>query len=347
MSNACSSSTRRVRPLARAGLRRRVVSTRSRSSPTSSRSATRIPLPLPVRWCAARRLNDALTAGPLRRRIAGALGDGGPIVLWVADPRLVEPALRIPHDLFVFDAIDDWRHHSWAGIRCVARGYRRACHDADVVMAVNGHLLGILDPHGEGVVMPNAVDWDEWRDLSPTTPPCAAPPTPRSVRWEPCRSASMSACSRRSPVVFRSTTSSSSARSSTPTRCRRAAAERAAAGTAAARCAVPGLWRLWMPASFSTIATASSFDGPAQALRVPGGGTPVVSTVSSPNPRLAAWCGGADAATGSRPRSRGGRADDAARREARRAAVRGETWEVRAEQVATCSRRLTGEAESA
>ncbi len=124
------------------------------------------PLPLPSTWPAGRRLNESLSAPRLGKRLAAAAG-GGPVVLWVADPRLVAAALRVPHDVFVFDAIDDWRQHPWAGPEVVRRGYELAGRHADVVFAVHPRLLEIIQPRGHGEVLFNAVDAQLWSEARP------------------------------------------------------------------------------------------------------------------------------------------------------------------------------------
>ena len=126
-------------------------------------------IPVPSRWLAGRRLNEALARHALRRRIAEALGPGGPVVLWVADPRMVEASLHYPHDLFVFDAIDDWRQHQWAGGRSVTAGYRLAARVAELVLAVNADLLGEVRGRGAAAVVANAIDPEPWRSAAPDT----------------------------------------------------------------------------------------------------------------------------------------------------------------------------------
>lgn len=118
-------------------------------------------LPLPATWRPGRRLNERLAAPALERRLSGTTA-GEATVLWVADPRLVEAALEVPHDLFVFDAIDDWREHPWAGPDMVSRGYDLASRRADVVFAVHPRLLEILRPAGRAEVVFNAVAAEPW-----------------------------------------------------------------------------------------------------------------------------------------------------------------------------------------
>ena len=127
------------------------------------------PLPLPSTWRAGRRLNERLTAAALTRRLSAARAAGESTVLWVADPRLVEAALAVPHDVFVFDAIDDWRQHSWAGLAAVSRGYQLAARHADVVFAVHPRLLEILQPRGHAEVLYNAVDARPWAAAQPAS----------------------------------------------------------------------------------------------------------------------------------------------------------------------------------
>jgi glycosyltransferase involved in cell wall biosynthesis len=135
-------------------------------------------LPLPATWRPGRRLNERLGQAALLRRLSQALAPAaGPTVLWVADPRLVEAALAVPHDLFVFDAIDDWRQHPWAGPDMVRRGYELAGRHADVVFAVHPRLLQIVQPQGHGEVLYNAVDARLWAEATPE-PTLAGGPRP-------------------------------------------------------------------------------------------------------------------------------------------------------------------------
>ncbi len=118
-------------------------------------------LPLPATWRAGRRLNERLAARTLGRRL-GTTASKDATVLWVADPRIVEAALAVPHDLFVFDAIDDWREHAWAGRGVVSRGYELVSRHADVVFAVHPHLLETLQPARRAEVVFNAVASESW-----------------------------------------------------------------------------------------------------------------------------------------------------------------------------------------
>jgi len=127
------------------------------------------PLPFPSTWRPGRRLNERLTASALTRRLGAARAAGEATVLWVADPRLVEAALAVPHDAFVFDAIDDWRQHPWAGRAAVSRGYELAARHADVVFAVHPRLLEMLQPSGHAEVLYNAVDARPWAAARPAS----------------------------------------------------------------------------------------------------------------------------------------------------------------------------------
>lgn len=122
----------------------------------------RFPLPLPVSWHAGRRLNEMLCGPGLRRRVGVALPGEGPVVLWVSDPQSVALGLSCAHDLFTFDAIDDWREHWWVDRRAVERGYGLAAAHADLVTAVTGEMLCRLGVGGTGTVIPNAVDAGLW-----------------------------------------------------------------------------------------------------------------------------------------------------------------------------------------
>jgi glycosyltransferase involved in cell wall biosynthesis len=126
-------------------------------------------LPLPSGRSTGWSLNERLASPSLVRRLAGTSRSGDePTVLWVADPRLVETALRVPHDAFVFDAIDDWRHHGWAGEATVNRGYRLAARHADVMFAVHPMLLELFQPDGHGEALFNAVNASAWADVAPS-----------------------------------------------------------------------------------------------------------------------------------------------------------------------------------
>lgn len=126
-------------------------------------------LPLPSTWRYGRRLNEKLAHGTLLRRLATASSESEVTVLWVADPRLVAAAVSVPHDVFVFDAIDDWRHHPWAGYAAVRHGYEIAAHRAGVVFAVHPRLLDVLRPTGYSEVLFNAVDSAPWATARPSS----------------------------------------------------------------------------------------------------------------------------------------------------------------------------------
>ena len=121
----------------------------------------------------------------LVRRLAGTScrPRDEPTVVWVADPRLVETALRVPHDLFVFDVIDDWRRHAWAGEAIVSRGYRLGRPATPTSMfAVHPRLLELLQPDGHGEVLFNAVDAQAWADAAPSDVSARAARTARGLR---------------------------------------------------------------------------------------------------------------------------------------------------------------------
>ena len=124
------------------------------------------PVPVPSRWRVGRMVNDALTMRRLSSALRSALPGSAPLVMWVADPRMVVVGQRLPHDLLVFDAIDDWRFHPWAGRAAVVDGYRRAA-EADVMFAVNEELLLRLAPRHASLALLNAVDTPYWRDAVP------------------------------------------------------------------------------------------------------------------------------------------------------------------------------------
>lgn len=136
------------------------------------------PLPLPATSHAGRRVNGRLSRTALLRRLEKALaGWDGPTVVWVADPRMVATALAVPRDLLVFDAIDDWRAHAWAGRSIVEEGYRLAGRHADVVFAVHPSLLEWIAPRGRAEFLPNAVDPARWEGVEPA-PELASLPRP-------------------------------------------------------------------------------------------------------------------------------------------------------------------------
>lgn len=134
------------------------------------------PLPLPAKNPLGRRLNERLARSALLRRLEEALaGWPGPTIVWVADPRMVATALALPRDLLVFDAIDDWRAHAWAGRSLVEDGYRLAGRHADVVFAVHPSLLAWIAPRGRAEFLPNAVDPARWKDVEPAAELAALP----------------------------------------------------------------------------------------------------------------------------------------------------------------------------
>jgi glycosyltransferase involved in cell wall biosynthesis len=135
------------------------------------------PLPLPARWALGWHANDDLTRRPLFDRCRTALGDGEPVV-WVADPRLVWMATSFPARLLVFDAIDDWRFHRWAGPKLIDDGYRLISERAGLTFAVNGRLLDSLNPRGPSRVLYNAVDVTRWEQAEPNGDMLAGMPRP-------------------------------------------------------------------------------------------------------------------------------------------------------------------------
>lgn len=293
------------------------------------------PLPLPARWSLVRRLDDMLTGRRLRRRVAAAVGAGGEVVLWIADPRLVEPALRLPHDLLVFDAIDDWRHHRWAGVRTVARGYRRAARSADLMLAVNDYLLSLLAPSCRAVALPNALDWAEWETLRPDAKALTGLRRPLVGQ--------VGSLQERVDVALLAEVA-------------RVLADFdfAVIGPTlhgyALPADLPANVRLLGPLPHDRIPdTLAAMDAcvmlhhrdgiqrsmdPLKLYEYLAAGRPVVSTIASPNPRLAAYvrvATTADDIAAALVEEIGG--DDGSRRAARRAAVKGETWSARADEV--------------
>ena len=121
------------------------------------------PLRVPLSWHAGRRLTEILAGPGLRRRVRRAVGETGRTVLWVSDPQLVRFAATCDHDLFVFDAIDDWREHWWVDRVAVDSGYRYAGQRADLVTAVTAEMVHRLGAGERGMVVPNAVEGALWR----------------------------------------------------------------------------------------------------------------------------------------------------------------------------------------
>jgi glycosyltransferase involved in cell wall biosynthesis len=125
------------------------------------------PIPLPANRLRARRLNEALSLGGLRCRTATALCGDGPVIVLVADPRLVGVALRLPHDLLVVDVIDDWRSYPWAGRAAVEEGYGLASLHADVIIGVCEQALRQVGLSDRGRILFNAIDPELWRAARP------------------------------------------------------------------------------------------------------------------------------------------------------------------------------------
>ena len=299
------------------------------------------PLPVPSRWRLGRAVNDALTMGRVSDSLRSALPGTGPLVMWVADPRMVVVGQRLPHDLLVFDAIDDWRFHAWAGRGAVVDGYRRAA-EADVVFAVNEELLVRLAPRHASLVVPNAVDVRPWRDAAPDP----------------------SLASFRRPRVGYA--GSLQARVDSRLLGELATLMPEAAFIIAGR-AMSDFWRhpLGLPANVRLIGKVPHAAMPAvlaamDACIVPhvvddftesmdplklyeylAAGKPVVSTVASPNPRLVPHVcvakGAAAMADALREEMDG---DSRAKAEARRGAVAGDTWDARAATVIETFQRL-------
>ena len=124
------------------------------------------PLPIPARRPAGRRLNEALSWPGLRGRLAQWRG-AAPLVVLVADPRLMSVAVRLSCDLIVMDVIDDWRYHAWAGRAAVDAGYALARRHADLVIGVSRAALEQVGL-GYGHVLYNGLHWAAFCDIAPS-----------------------------------------------------------------------------------------------------------------------------------------------------------------------------------
>jgi len=140
-------------------------------------------LPLPAAWHPGRRANELLGWRRLRSAVEQALPSGAPRIVWVADPQAARLATSFECDLLVFDAIDDWRLLPGVDLRAVEQGYAILAERAGLVLAVNGTLIRRLAPRGRAEVLPNAVDMALWRNVSPDPAafPDVTPGTPVAV----------------------------------------------------------------------------------------------------------------------------------------------------------------------
>ena len=291
-------------------------------------------VPLPSTWYAGRRFNERLAAPALRRRLDLVPGRG-PTVVWVADPRLMAAALDVPRDLLVFDAVDDWRQHAWAGAAAVAHGYELAARHADVVFAVNPSILTWLRPQGRAETLFNAVDAARWCE-APAAHGFAGEPRPLlayvGMLQTRVDEQLVADVMRRLPgatllLVGTTTPAFRAAARGLPGNVRLVGARRydEVPGMIAAcdACVVP----------HRRDALTASMD-PLKLYEYLAAGLPTITTVASPNPRLNAVLR-VETAAGAFARAVGEEltADDEARREARRAAVAGETWPARADRV--------------
>jgi glycosyltransferase involved in cell wall biosynthesis len=293
------------------------------------------PLPLPSTWRLGRRLNERLMATALTRRLGAARAAGEATVLWVADPRLVEAALAVPHDVFVFDAIDDWRQHPWAGPAAVSRGYDLAARHADVVFVVHPRLLEILQPRNHAEVLYNAVDARPWAAARPASE-LAGMPRPLAgyagMIQRRMDAPLLAGAARLLPhagfaLVGRVSPANRRELGDLGPNVRLVGArpyhEVPALIAACDVCIVPHL----------RDALTATMD-PLKLYEYLAAGKPVVSTVASPNPALAdavQIVAGTEAfAAGIAAAAEG---DDEERRSRRRRAVAGETWRARADRV--------------
>jgi glycosyltransferase involved in cell wall biosynthesis len=293
------------------------------------------PLPLPGGWGPGRRLNECLAAPALLRRLRAATGGRGLRVLWVADPRLVRLAVSLPRDLLVFDAIDDWREHAWAGPEVVREGYRLAAAHADVVFAVNPSLLEWLEPRGHAEVLFNAVHPARWaaaassRDDESGEGPVVGYAGMIQNRLD---TGLLGAVARQLPDVTFILAGP----------VRSGERQRLGALPGNVRCigsvphdALPSLVAGWSAAMVPhrRDALTASMD-PLKLYEYLAAGTPVVSSVASPNPALrdaVRVVDGPDAFAAALREEMA--ADSPGAREERRRAVAGETWSARADRV--------------
>ncbi len=308
------------------------------------------PLPLPARVRPVRCLNERLARRALARRLRDALaGWEGPTIVWVADPRLVGVGLALPRDLLVFDAIDDWRAHAWAGRGTVAEGYRLAGLHADVVFAVHPSLLEWIEPRGRAEFLPNAVDPARWAGAEPA-PELAALPRPlvgyAGMIQGRLDVALLAAVAGALPATTF------------------ALAGKVGRGFEGALAALPRNVRFLPPVRHDALppviaacdagvvphvhdALTASMD-PLKLYEYLAAGLPVVSTVASPNPALGGEvriaCGPAAFVAALREELA---ADGPERRAARRRAVAGETWATRADRVLTVLDEALGERSAA
>ena len=230
---------------------------------------------------------------------------------------------------------------AWAGRGAVVDGYRRAA-DADVVFAVNEELLMRLAPRHARVVVPNAVDVSPWRDAVPD-PSLAGLRRPR-VGYAGTLQARVDG-----RLIGELATLMSEATF--------VIAGRAMSAFWHHPLGLPANVRLIgnipyprMPAVLAAMDACivphvvdgftASMD-PLKLYEYLAAGRPVVSTVASPNPRLAPHVrvarGAAAMADALREEIDG---DSPAKREARRGAVAGDTWDARAATVIETLQRL-------
>lgn len=294
------------------------------------------PLPLPARSDAGRRLNDALTRRRLFAACRHAVGRGE-VVVWVADPRLARPGAGFGGDLLVFDAIDDWRYHPWAGRRLTDDGYRTMAAAADLTFAVNQTLLDTLSPAGRGQTLFNAIDPDLWADVRPDPAPIEGLPRPvvgyvgtLQARVDPGLVVATAKAFPEATFVL----AGPSFRGFALTADQTPANVRLLGGVPHAR--VPGLLAAldacFMPHVRGGL--ASTMD-PLKLYEYLAAGRPTVSTLTPPNPRLGPHVRVVgDGETMAAALRQEIAADDAGHREQRRAAVAAETWTARAEEVA-------------
>ena len=315
------------------------------------------PVPAPARSREGWRLNDALTRRRLvdacRRALAGGDGEGGDeagdetvgngpggtddVVVWVADPRLAWAGIACAGgDLLVFDAIDDWRFHPWAGHRLVDEGYHAIADAADIVTAVTPTLLETLAPRGRRHSLFNAIDPAARAGVRADPGPLAGLPRPvvgyvgtLQARIDPGLVVGLAREMPEATFVLAGPAFRGFGLDpgSMPLNVRLLGP--------VPHPRVPGLLTAFdacfMPHLTGGLATTMD---PLKLYEYLAAGRPVVSTLAPPNPILTPHVRvAADPAAMAAALREELAGDDAARREARRAAVGTETWEARAAEV--------------
>lgn len=105
------------------------------------------------------------------------------VLLWSYLPTYVGAFMRIPHQISVFDAVDDWsKHPSYAAIsKKLQNNYREIERSADIIFTVSQNLTHMFGGRSDVHWIPNGVDTG--RFSSDTLNATSVPPTgkPRLV----------------------------------------------------------------------------------------------------------------------------------------------------------------------